>query len=333
MIPFPPFQAYSSIENHTHGRTIQTILDVVKKHPTLEWVATEKVHGSNFQMTTNGHEIKCGKRHSFLKDDENFYQFKTVSDKYTQAMFQLLREVQKLYPDLQTIVVYGELFGGIYPHKDVTPVPNVSRVQKNIYYCPHLDFYAFDIYMPDHNRFLPYDICVWMWSLCGFLYAKSLRRGPFSELYETKVENLSSWIPAHFNLPEMKHNLAEGIVIKPVQPVDGQYSELFVKKKQTKFMEVTSGGRPVHNTPLNLNVTVDEVLLQDIERYVTYNRLDNIKSKHGLDLPKKRLAGLLLVDAVDDWKKVNPNKIETMDKLTKARFYERVSKLCTDLIQ
>lgn len=48
--------------------------------------------------------------------------------------------------ELTIVKVYGELFGGCYPHKDVTPSKNkVKRIQKGVWYSPYVRFYAFDI--------------------------------------------------------------------------------------------------------------------------------------------------------------------------------------------
>lgn len=42
--------------------------------------------------------------------------------------------VKKEFPDAYVITIYGELFGGTYPHPDVPRDPNVSiHVQKGIF--------------------------------------------------------------------------------------------------------------------------------------------------------------------------------------------------------
>ena len=45
---------------------------------------------------------------------------------------------------MQLLYIFGELFGGGYPHPDFPFVPE-ELVQTGIYYCPGLEFYAFDI--------------------------------------------------------------------------------------------------------------------------------------------------------------------------------------------
>lgn len=71
-------------------------LDVVKnknnlvkqfgKHDT-QWVAMEKIHGSNFSFITDGHTIACSRRNSLLAEHETFYNFQVVREKYSRIQF------------------------------------------------------------------------------------------------------------------------------------------------------------------------------------------------------------------------------------------------------
>lgn len=65
------FIPYLSIENHCHAKTVNSILRLVAQHPDVEWVATEKVHGANFQMVSDGKEVRCGKRTAFLSENDS----------------------------------------------------------------------------------------------------------------------------------------------------------------------------------------------------------------------------------------------------------------------
>jgi hypothetical protein len=53
------------------------------------------------------------------------------------------------------------------------------KVQDGVYYCPHNDFFAFDI----HNgyTYLDYDDFVEIMQKSGFMYAEALRRGTLEE--------------------------------------------------------------------------------------------------------------------------------------------------------
>lgn len=44
----------------------------------------------------------------------------------------LFRKVKAVFPETETIVIYGELFGGGYKHKDIEPVKGAVKVQKGL---------------------------------------------------------------------------------------------------------------------------------------------------------------------------------------------------------
>lgn len=50
------------------------------------WVATEKVHGTNFCFIHNGTTLKCAKRTSFLENNNSFYNFQTIAKKYEPSI-------------------------------------------------------------------------------------------------------------------------------------------------------------------------------------------------------------------------------------------------------
>ena len=49
------------------------------------------------------------------------------------------------YAGVEHVFLYGELYGGQYPHPDVDPVPGLQAVQTGVYYSPHIEFCAFDL--------------------------------------------------------------------------------------------------------------------------------------------------------------------------------------------
>jgi Rnl2 family RNA ligase len=119
----PVFKKYSSIENHYQQEYIDKVLLV--NDDSIEWVASEKVHGANFSfIVTPTKEVVAAKRTSIIKASDNFYASatKTVRNKYdTSAVkaFDLLANeiLPKKYStlvQLKQVSIYGELFGGAY---------------------------------------------------------------------------------------------------------------------------------------------------------------------------------------------------------------------------
>jgi len=79
-----------------------------------------------------------------LDEFETFFNFQKVRNKYRENIFKLFLDVKKLYVDTVSIVVIGELFGGVYPHPDVPDIGE-QPLQKGVYYTSDMEFYAFDI--------------------------------------------------------------------------------------------------------------------------------------------------------------------------------------------
>ena len=66
------FMTYPEIENHYN----KTVKSYIENHTTEEmWVATEKVHGTNFSFIHDGTQLICAKRNSLLKDSDKFFNF------------------------------------------------------------------------------------------------------------------------------------------------------------------------------------------------------------------------------------------------------------------
>ena len=53
--------------------------------------------------------------------------------------------LDRSFPRHGYMIVRGEVFGGMYNHPDVERDKHAKRFQKEVQYCPHNDFRAFDI--------------------------------------------------------------------------------------------------------------------------------------------------------------------------------------------
>ena len=86
------------------------------------------------------------------------------------------------YPDTKRMYIFGEIFGGKYPHPNVTPIKNATKVQEQVFYCPHNEFYAFDIY--NGQKYLDYFESEDIFKRSGFLYAEALLIAPFDQVLQ-----------------------------------------------------------------------------------------------------------------------------------------------------
>ena len=63
---------YPEIENHYNKETKLFIDNHTTEEP---WVATEKIHGTNFSLIYDGEKVTAAKRNSLLKDNDKFFSF------------------------------------------------------------------------------------------------------------------------------------------------------------------------------------------------------------------------------------------------------------------
>lgn len=202
----------------------------------VDWVVTEKVHGANFCFILSPGRIDCAKRKALLPPDEDFFGHRSI-------LSDLRGPLRRLFVDFRggasRLLVYGELFGGGYPHPDVSAVEGVQPVQTGVWYHPDVQFLAFDVVAEDaQGRRAWWDFETLSYAL-GEATVPSLRPlfiGPYAEAREQPVV-FPTTIPARYGLPPLDDNLAEGIVIKPRRPVlvGGQRPTL--KRKHPRFSE------------------------------------------------------------------------------------------------
>lgn len=110
------FKKYSSIENHFDKKFMEHVK--LEMPGDLLYVVQEKVHGTNVSFLCDGKKVKLAKRTAIIADDENFYEFAELVDTYKSKVIILFNEVKEIYPEITSIAIFGEMFGGLYPHHD-----------------------------------------------------------------------------------------------------------------------------------------------------------------------------------------------------------------------
>lgn len=186
----------------------------LKKSP---WVVTEKIHGANFALLSDGQAVRCAKRKALLAEGEDFFGHTALLPRLVPAVLRLHAQVRETHPDTARVTLYGELFGGAYPHPDVPAVPGVQAVQTGVYYWPRIEFCAFDLAREDargERHYLDYDVLLKLCEAEGVLAAKPLFIGSYEEALEYPT-GFGSHVPGWFGLPPLPGNKAEGIVLKP----------------------------------------------------------------------------------------------------------------------
>ncbi|MBQ4228987.1 MAG: RNA ligase, Rnl2 family [Bacteroidaceae bacterium] len=331
------FKKYSSIENSFSREFMEHV--VAEMPQDLECVVQEKVHGANTSFLCDGETVRFAKRTSMLEDGEQFYDYPELLERYKARVLKLYTDIKAKYSEVAHISVFGEMFGGLYPHDDVKAERKVSLIQKGVCYTPGHEFYGFDIYLfsDDKGRYLPVDEVNDLFEANGFFYAKTLFRGTLAECL--KYPNaFQSKIAEWLGLPAIDDNICEGIVIRPVVPMylkNG--SRVLIKSKNERFAEKKSVKKrnKLFAEPVPYSETLQALIVEG-EAYITENRLTNVLSHIGeVHFPKDfgRVMGLFSKDVLEDFLKEHGGSYSSLDKCEQKSLNEELNKLCTSLVK
>ncbi|KQM50380.1 RNA ligase, Rnl2 family [Chryseobacterium sp. Leaf201] len=327
------FKTYNTIENAYQARVIDQIR--MQGFGDEVFIVQEKVHGANLSFFTDGKEIKMAKRTAFIEKDEKFYNAHDILERYRKNVIHIFEKVKAVYPDMETVVIYGELFGGGYKHKEVAPVKDAIKVQKGIEYAPHNEFYGFDIKL-NGTTYLDTDLANQIFEETGFFYAKILFQGTLEEAL--KFPNaFGSKIPAWLGLPEIEDNMCEGTIIKTLKTrYFGNGARVILKNKNEKWTEkskVVRKERPARKD-VHFSGKAREIW-EEIRSYVTVNRLNNVMSKTGEFEPEMmgKIIGLFSQDVLEDFEKDFPEAFAAIEKDEQKRINKKLNSLVIDLVK
>jgi Rnl2 family RNA ligase len=327
------FKTYNSIENAYQTR----VIDQIRMQGFWDevFIVQEKVHGANFSFFTDGNEIKIGKRTAFIEKDEKFFNAHQILERYRKNVIQVFEKVKKIHSDVETIVIYGELFGGGYKHKEVEPVKDAVKVQKGIDYTPHNEFYAFDIKL-NGTTYLDTDLANEIFEETGFFYAKILFQGTLEEALKFP-NDFDSKIPVWLGLPKIESNMCEGTIVKTLKTrYFGNGSRVILKNKNEKWTEkskMVKKDRPVQKE-VNFSEKAQNIW-EEIKKYATTNRLNNVISKIGEFEPKMigKVIGFFAKDILEDFEKDFPDVFTTIEKEEQKRINKKLNSLVIDLVK
>jgi len=342
---------YESIPNHYHEKTIKSISKNGHIDDDIVWCASEKVHGANFSLITNGVDLLAGSRNQILDETSRFFDgWRDVMEANKDKVIKAFKLLNKRYNDkIKVIIIYGEFFGGLYSHFDKKYMAkNKKCIQNGIFYSPSLHFYAFDIKTDlELNQIenksedevdgrLSVNESIQIFEECDFLHAKILKQGSFDELMKFNVDKFQSTIPKILNLPppidvntkKEIDNIAEGIIIRKLFSKD----HILLKIKSQSFWEITGFKKQKNKTKNEILIKLDPksekirqnvLKFQDAEfcdfisRCVNNQRLQSVESKVGrLDTKNfKKIQGMFVADVYDELQK---EKNEITKKLHKT---------------
>lgn len=262
--------------------------------PAGAWVALEKIHGAHFVVGVaggvsggvSGGGVFFGKRKAWLGADDVFFGWQLLRHDIAAGA----RAIASCVADGDDVFVYGELFGGRYPHGDVAAVVGAQPVQTGVWYCPDVRWAVFDVVVGD--EFVDHDDVVAACAAAGVLTPPLLHRGPRSEVERHPVR-FASRVPALLGLPPLADNLAEGFVAKPV--AGGRPASRPQRKhKRAAFSEDAYDGARPFDAGQRLSV---DALRAVVGACVNDNRVASARSKVGED---GDVVAEVVIDVVGD---------------------------------
>jgi Rnl2 family RNA ligase len=300
------FSEYNSIEN-VSSKTIEAVKELCGDDiVSMEWIATEKIHGANFSAITDGNTVSWARRSGIIEKTEKFYNYQKITKQFEDDIKDLFNNIKfaniKKKKEIEFIQIYGELFGGAYPHNDVPKVQGACKVQDGVYYHPDNQFMIFDgRYMLKNNKTTFYfdydDLLKYIPKFSKLQTCQILKRGTLDELknldpyFQTTIPNL-------YGLPPIENNYAEGYVLKPVKTVYNNDGErVALKLKRSNLSEKITD----LNVAKNSSKKSDTKIL--VFSYLNENRLASVKSK--LTDDEREDNDLMITKLVEDaWKDI-----------------------------
>lgn len=331
------FKKYPSIDRIDRKKTIDYIVQMGLDKD--KWQVSLKVHGANFGIYYNGLDMESSKRSGFIvNSDGGFHNYQNVIANYQKNIYALYHYLNMTGLSFKNMILYGELFGGQYDHPDVEKDPHASRVQKGVQYCPHNDFFLFDIVVD--GMFLPKSYVHKAIYCFGFVGALPLFTGTFIECLEHSNEFPD---PLHetFDLPRLEgsayeENVCEGVVVEPAVPkFFPSGSRVILKNKNDKFSEKASHKRmnkvqKPHEWTEEGKIAVDEVL-----QYITENRLRNVLSHIGEITQKDfgKVMGLFAQDVYKSYLTDCSDHFNTLDNKEQDMVKKEMQRECANCIR
>ena len=337
------FHGYPSIENSYQKGFIDKIKE--RGYGNIQYMVSEKIHGANTQLTYRFDDgiFKIGGRTKFLQEDESFYNAQTVIERFEpqlRIIAEFLRKKLSIYGlNATSVSMFGELFGGSYPHNDVPLDKTAHRVQKGVFYSPHNEWLAFDIGYTlagsDKMIFFSgsefFDCCYF----AGIPMVPIIKVASNLDDALTVKNDGASQVYLRYHLPKIDDNIMEGVVIRPYyQDIWFGDTRLIIKNKNEKFKEKSRMKK------LDVPKEVPEVVKkaqEEISQYINLNRVHAVLSKLG-EADAKDIGKVIMMvsqDILQEYQKEYDTfkNIEKKDEKMVTKFMNsEVAKLVRDVI-
>lgn len=266
------------------------------------FVVTEKLHGANLAVLCDGVGVSFAKRKARLEPGESFFGHERLAPALTRGAGKVWAALAGELPGLASLTIYGEIFGGRYPHEAVAAVEGVEPIQTGVWYSPDVHHCAFDVAWEDadgQRRYLDYEQTLEVCREAGLWVAEPLHVGGWAEALAYPLGFGSTW-PARLGLPPLAApNEAEGVVIKPLRELGWERPRPTLKRKLARFAEDARfhEAKPWREArkkeELGPGLAPLDALEWEVSSRLNANRLDATLSKLGLPRDERARAHAL----------------------------------------
>lgn len=288
------------------------------------WVATEKVHGAQLVIAADGTATMVGKRKAWLDGDEPFFGWQLLRGAFDRAARIALTD------GAAAVRIYGELYGGHYPHPGVPPVPGASAVQTGVWYSPGVRFALFDVLdhadPDDPGIYRTYAQVARVAEAAGLDVVPLLGHGTRAALDAVPVR-FPTRLPRALGLPPLPDNLAEGLVLRP-DAVLPPHERTVVKVKIDEFDEQRFG----ESRPWDPHAHVPAADLHRLAAtLVNPPRIAGARSKVGQAAPEELLDEVVL-DIMVDLSEAYPTAVAALGADGQTAIEDAVRRAARDLL-
>ncbi len=308
----------------------------------LKWVVTEKIHGANFSLIYQNKTLKFAKRKEYLTWKSDFFGFQQVVATIETQVIQLFEQLSRNV-EADKYIIYGELFGGAYPHPEVNKIANVQAIQTGVYYSPNIHFSAFDIAYQEGGKrhYLDYETSINYFRDYSLFYCQPLLVGSLNQASNFNIR-IHSTLPKELGLPLLTNNLIEGVVIKPYnQPLDiAMETRPIFKYKNPEFEEQEKFHKANKWSFVpNVSSRSEDLsfIVEDLRTYINNSRMASAISKIGaLNKDVERLEEIkqeVLQDAMIDFNENNSDILQDLAPDEINWIKERITVEITNLMQ
>lgn len=268
------FRKYSSIENSYRGKHIDRWTSRYPELYDCEYIATEKIHGSNFSVNIFNEDgvidVIFGKRTALLSPEDAFFDHQNTMNQEKEKL--LIERLSNYVKDnnMNSMRVYGELFGQGVQKFDYLKIDTKNKKT----------FRVFDIIINERTLTPKQAIALLMTLRCEDMYVPIM--GFFHKLQDALDMDIN--FISNFSSDECKYP-AEGVVIRPFEDdisyIDKDTNKdisLVLKKKNEEFGDKNSKKEKV---VVKERSPEFNKLFNEYTSLITPARIESAFSKHG----------------------------------------------------